>query len=128
MDASEKAGDDASRLTDDVIMSYKIGKGLGSAENKGFVEHFFRGVPTDELNTVTVRSGKRVYISKAGQARIANAMLAKAIPDTQLIYSIANGETDTYGKSIANALEGVARSQARMRTGMRLARSFQTMT
>ena len=111
MSATEQAMADARQIPTDLLRSY-VGGDVFSGQNKPFWGGILRAVShPSELPALTDPSGD---LSRAGRARVQNALLAKAYGDTGIISSLTE-DADSNIKAIGSALSDAAPTWAQLR-------------
>lgn len=114
LSATERATQDAARITPDTMGLYKGGD-ITSAENRPFVLSLMKSIPERGEEGGMVTAGNT--LSLEGQRRLENALLAKAYPDSHVVSQLA--ETgDEAGKSFANAMKAAAPTMGLLRVGI----------
>ena len=112
--ATERAGADAGRMSDDTLSSYKGGD-IGSAANRPFVQGFLRDVA--EKGEQGGFAGPDGSLSLDGQRRVQHAMLHAAYGDPALVSSIA--ETgDPAMRAFGGVMQDAAGQVAQLRRGI----------
>jgi len=102
-DVGETSTNDARRVQENGAMNQlNPDEGLGAKSNQSFVQQFFKGLPTGELQSLTDEKGR---LNLAGDSRIKNALFRLAYSDPDLVYALTNGDLNSGVASIAKAMQ-----------------------
>ena len=112
--ATERAGADAGRMSDDTLSSYRGGD-VTSAANRPFVQSFLRDVA--EKGEQGGFAGPDGALSLDGQRRVQHAMLHAAYGDPALVSSIAETGDDAM-RAFGGVMQDSAGQVAQLRRGI----------
>lgn len=111
MSAPEMARVEADYISPDMLAGFNpdVDDGVSAAANADFVRQFMNRVPETEKNALAAKDGR---LSLEGEARLTNAIFAKAYGDKRLVDWATETDTDP---ALKNALMGAAAGWANMR-------------